>query len=308
MVTFYILRRDNFRLSKINRNLFGLFIIIVMILTAVILNNKEIIVPEMAALTVGTLVYQNGNWIYDPVRVCIAPSLSAVAGFIVNQFQIIYVAKILLVLILVLILLRFIKSVLAPSFATGLLPIIIDSHELDFIWIVFILTFILAIFVWMQKKYKDSNVPLIMNFNGIGAFLLISIIWIILVMIFNKPHMAAIPPVLVVFYEVIQKDKYEFNTLWRHILALWLSASLGMITHSFIAYWIVVVIISLPLVFFLLKILNIKLPASYAFPLLALVLPKDMFVILPISSLLASTYFLGSVWLYKNIFIKYSIK
>ncbi|GAA6237115.1 hypothetical protein [Apilactobacillus micheneri] len=291
-------------MSKINRNLFGLFIIIVMIIIAVILNNKEIIVPEMAALTVGTLVYQNSNWIYDPVRVCIAPSLSAIAGFIVNQFHIIYVEKILLVLVLVLLLLKFIKSVLAPSFATGLLPIIIDSHELDFIWIVFILAFILAIFVWLQKKYKDSNVPLIMNFSGIGAFLLISIIWIILVIIFNKPHMAAIPPVLVVFYEVIQKDKYEFNTLWRHILALWLSASLGMIIHTFIYSWIVVILISLPMVFAILKILHIKLPASYAFPLLALVLPKDMFVILPISSLLASTYFLGSVWLYKNIFIK----
>ncbi|WP_140935567.1 hypothetical protein [Apilactobacillus timberlakei] len=275
-----------------------------MVFTAMILNNKEIIVPEMAALTVGTLVYQNSNWIYDPVRVCIAPSLSAVAGFMVNQFQIIYVAKILLVLILVLILLKFIKSVLAPSFATGLLPIIIDSHELDFIWIVFILTFILAILVWLQNKYKDSNIPSIMNFNGIGAFLLISIIWIILVIIFNKPHMAAIPPILVVFYEVIQKDKYEFSTLWRQILALWLSASLGMIIHNLIASWMIVLLISLPLVFVFLKMLNIKLPASYAFPLLALVLPRDMFVILPISSLLAATYFLGSVWLYKNIFIK----
>lgn len=289
---------------SLKRNLFGLFIILVMIITAVLLNNKEIIVPEMAALTVGTLIYQNSNWIYNPVKVCIAPSLSAIAGFIVNQFHIAYVEKIFLVLVLVLLLLKFIQSVLAPSFATGLLPIIIDSHELDFIWIVFILTFILAIFVWLQKKYKDSNVPLTMNFNGIGTFLLISIIWIILVMIFNKPHMAAIPPVLVVFYEVIQKDKYEFNTLWRQILALWLSASLGMITHSFIASWIIVVIISLPLVFVLLKTLNIKLPASYAFPLLALILPKDMFMILPISSLLSTTYFLGSVWLYKNIFIK----
>ena len=113
--------------------------------------------------------------------------------------------------------------------------------------------------------------------------------------------MAAIPPVMVVFFEVMQKPNYHWRMAAKHFIALVGAASIGVFVHTFIASWIISALIAMPLVFILLQILRIKLPAAFAFPLLALVLPKSMFHMLPITAILASTFFLGSIVVLKKI-------
>jgi hypothetical protein len=82
--------------------LIGFTFILFMVASATILNDMEIILPEIGALTAGTWIYQNGGWINQPFKIFLAPSGTAIIGFLVNMLSISYAQKVLLGLLLML--------------------------------------------------------------------------------------------------------------------------------------------------------------------------------------------------------------
>ncbi|WP_334333238.1 hypothetical protein [Companilactobacillus sp. HBUAS59544] len=281
--------------------LIGFLLIIFMVASATFLNDLEIILPEIGALTAGTWIYQNGGWINQPSKIFFAPSGTAIIGFLINQLSISYAQKVLLGLILMLLLLKVLKSNLAPSFATGLLPIIINATHWSFIVAILLFTLILTCGVFIQGNYKQTDPSIAIKKHHMALFSIMAIIWVSGVWFFGFSQMAAIPPVMVVFFEVLQKPSYSWQIGIKHFIALVGAASIGFLVHSVIASWLITTIIALPLVFLLLQLLKIKLPAAFAFPLLALVLPAKMFSMLPITAAIAALFFLGSVVIIKNI-------
>lgn len=281
--------------------LIGFLLIIFMVASATFLNDMEIILPEIGALTAGTWIYQNDGWIHQPLKIFLAPSGTAIIGFLINQLSISYAEKVLLGLLLMLMLLRILNSNLAPSFATGLLPIIINATHWSFIVAIICFTLILMVGVFFQRQYKQTTPNTTIKKRHMLIFTIMAIIWVGAVWFFGFSQMAAIPPVMVVFFEVLQKPKYHWTMALKHCLALVGAATIGVLVHTLVASWLLSTIIALPLVFLLLQLLKIKLPAAYAFPLLALVLPTKMFHMLPITAILATTFFLGSMVLLKKI-------
>ena len=280
--------------------LIGFVLIIFMVSCATFFNDFEIILPEIGALTAGTWIYQNNGWINQPRKIFLAPSGTAIIGFLINKLPINYAIKVLLGLILMLFFLRVMKSNLAPSFATGLLPIIIDARHWSFILAILFFTAILMLGVFLQKQYlRTIPSPKIQNQHMV-IFIILAIVWVGAVWLSGFPQMAAIPPVMVVFFEVLQKPNYSWQMASKHFIALVGAATLGVLVHLLLASWLLSTIVSLPLVFLLLQALRIKLPAAYAFPLLALVLPSNMFHMLPITAIFATTFFLGSIVILKK--------
>src|SRR5690625_2039640 len=125
--------------------------IIAMITASVILDNHQIILPELAAMAIAMWVYRESGWIRQPSKILFAPSVTAVIGFMVNLLPILYVGKVSLALVLSMLLLHLINSNLAPSIATGLLPVVIDVDGWSFIISTFILTFILMLGVLLFR-------------------------------------------------------------------------------------------------------------------------------------------------------------
>ncbi|WP_119326410.1 hypothetical protein [Companilactobacillus musae] len=280
--------------------LLGFIFIIFMVASATILNDMEIILPEIGALTAGTWIYQNGGWINQPFKIFLAPSGTAIIGFLVNKLNISYAEKVLLGLLLMLVLLRLLHSNLAPSFATGLLPIIINATHWSFIVAILFFTLILMCGVYLQGSYHQTSPSSIIQKHHMIIFTIMAIVWVGAVWFFGFSQMAAIPPVMVVFFEVLQKPQYSWQMASKHFIALVGAASIGVAVHLIFSSWLISAIISLPLVFVLLQLLKIKLPAAFAFPLLALVLPINMFHMLPITAILATTFFLGTIVLLKK--------
>lgn len=290
------------RLSNTEKRnyLIGFSLIIFMVAIATLLNDFEIILPEIGALTAGTWIYQNDGWINQPLKIFLAPSGTAIIGFLINQLNISYAQKVLLGLLLMLILLKILKSNLAPSFATGLLPIIINATHWSFIVAILLFTSILMAGVVIQGNYKQTEPSDSIKKQHMLIFTVMAIVWVGAVWFFGFSQMAAIPPVMVVFFEVLQKPDYNWRMASKHFIALVGAATIGVLVHLLIASWLLSAIISLPLVFVLLQVLKIKLPAAFAFPLLALVLPINMFRMLPITAIIATTFFLGSMVLLKK--------
>lgn len=278
--------------------LIGFGLILIMVAVATYQNDAEIILPEIAALTAGLWIYHEPSWVANPLKIFVIPSTTAIIGFGINLLPWHYPTKILLLLALMVLLLSLARSTLAPAFATGLLPIIVNARHYSFIMAILVFTLILMLGVQLsQRTQKPSRTPAI-NYRVMLIFLCFAIGWVGLVSLAGKPQMAAIPPVFVVFFEVLQKPRYAGKMALKQIIALTGSATIGVLFYTLIDSRLLVTLIALPLVFLLLKALQVQIPAAYAFPLLALILPTPMFHTLPWASLLATSYFFGGAYLY----------
>lgn len=287
-----------FKRHEIFHYLMGFALVLIMVASATWLHDSEIILPEVGALTAGTWIYQNSGWIHSPFKIFLAPSGTALIGFLANQLAWPYAAKVLVGLLVMLVWLRLVHSTLAPSFATGLLPLIVNATHWSFMIAICLFTGILMLGAYGQRQFKRTQAPTPVTLKQMGAFSGLVTLWIGGVWAVGLPQMAAVPPVLVVFFEVLQRPSYEKGLAGRHFLALVGAASLGVGVHLLIGSWLLVTVITLPLVFLWLAVLRLKLPAAYAFPLLALVLPPEMFQLLPVTATLAAGFFLGAVvWL-----------
>lgn len=264
------------------------------------LHDSEIILPEVGALTAGTWIYQNPGWIHQPFKIFLAPSGTALIGFLANQLAWPYAAKAFVGVLVMLGWLRVVHSTLAPSFATGLLPLIVNATHWSFMLAICVLTGCLMVGTYLQRQYPTTAAPRATTLTQMGWFAGLVAVWVGTVAVVGLPQMAAVPPVLVVFFEVLQRPTYAGTMAVRHWLALVGAASLGMGVHLLVASWLLSTVITLPLVYGLLAGLRLKLPAAYAFPLLALVLPVEMFRLLPVTAALAASFFLGAVVILKR--------
>lgn len=274
--------------------------ILLMVNTSAILNDQEVILPEVAAMAIAMWVYREAGWIRQPLKIFFAPSLTATIGYAINQLPIAYVGKIILTLVLIMLLLRIIQSNLAPSIATGLLPLVIDATEWTFIIAVFIFTLILMLGVLVFRLNRELEKKAPIQYKYMLIFIFLNIVWIGLVTAVGYTQLAVIPPILVVVYEVLQKPMYNGKMAFKQGLLLNISAVVGTFLYLTINSWILFTILAMLLMLVSLYISGIRMPAVYAFPLLTLVLPANIVARLPIGTMFATLFFFGSVFLIKK--------
>lgn len=90
-----------------------------MVTAGVLLNDPEVILPEIAAMAIALWAYRESGWLRQPEKIFVAPSITALIGFAVNQMDLAYIGKVSVTLVLMMLFLRVIQSNLAPSIATG---------------------------------------------------------------------------------------------------------------------------------------------------------------------------------------------
>jgi hypothetical protein len=66
-----------------------------MVTVSVMLKDHEVILPEMAAMAIVIWVYREAGWIRQPSKIFLAPSITTVIGFVVNQLPITYVGNVI---------------------------------------------------------------------------------------------------------------------------------------------------------------------------------------------------------------------
>ncbi|QWG27709.1 hypothetical protein EXW58_08880 [Bacillus mycoides] len=278
----------------------AILFILAMVAAGVLLDDPEVILPEIAAMAIALWAYREPGWLRQPEKIFIAPSITAVIGFAVNQMDISYIGKVSLTLILMMLFLRVIQSNLAPSIATGLLPLVTNATEWSFVISVFILTFILMLGVLIFKLNNGLKRKVKIQYKYMVVFLILNFVWISLCWITGYEQLAVIPPILVVVYESLQKPMYNEKMACKQILVLTTSATVGTLLYFAIDSWMLVTLLNMILMLILLKIVGIRIPAAYAFPLLPLVFPDEMIKMLPVGSFIAGVFLFGAVLLYKK--------
>ncbi|UVI28418.1 hypothetical protein [Paenibacillus spongiae] len=274
--------------------------IVGMTTASVLFKDNEIILPEIAAMAIAMWAYREAGWIRRPSMITIAPTLTALSGFLINQLPIAYIGKVLLALIIMMLILRILRSNLAPSIATGLLPLVINTSHWSFVLIVLILTLILMLGVVAFSLNKGLERTVKIPYKYMLVFLALTFIWVGVCWLAGYPQFSVIPPILVVVYESLHKPMYNGKMAFKQGLVLTLSATIGTLLYFSMDSWILITLLDMLLMLGLSLLVGIRIPAIYAFPLLPFIFPEEIARNLPLGSLVTCLFLFTSVLLYKK--------
>ncbi|MCR4029631.1 MULTISPECIES: HPP family protein [Flavobacterium] len=281
----------------------GLILILLMVLTAEFFKDKEIILPELAALSIGCFFYNLQEWRSKPWDLFVLPAATAFIGFFINILPIPISLKLVFCVGAVLTIMFLFKNILPPALATGLLPIITNCHTWLFLASIILFTLLLALSISVSKKqisettehhnFKEKKIEIIL-------FLMIVSLWFYFCISTNQLGMAAIPPVIVVALESVLKKKYSFKILSKQIFTLTTAGLIGSIILLFIENKVLAAFIAILMISGLLRMIKFRLPPAYAIALLPMVLHELSPANFMFNILIMSTSVLGVIFLLKN--------
>ncbi len=277
--------------------IFAFTFILVMILSAILLKDKEIILPEIAALTVGIIIFRENKWIQRPFHIFLLPTITAILGFGINFLPLQLSLKLILVLIAMLLTLRLFKSQLAPALATGLLPIVTNAHSPLFLIAILVFVFLLYLSIKLFRiKPTENSVPI--NYIGHNRWLIgICLTWFLVCYLTGYIYFSAIPPVIVISFETLNNPALKLYVRLKRILVMFLASLIGCLTIKYLDNLLIAGLIDLTLVAILLKLLDLRLPPAFAMVILPMILPEKSLFYLPIATLVMSIFFMLTIYI-----------
>lgn len=289
------------------KSVLGYALIFIMIGTSLMLNNKEIILPEMAALAMGCLVYEHPAWLAKPFHIFLLPSITAIGGFLINQTALPLPAKLILAIAFVLLTLLTFKSSLAPALATGLLPVITNVTSVYFIYAILALTLLLVAFMYIEHKVPQMPASIKRKPKDSILYLSFISVWILLCAQNKWMYIAAIPPVLVVGFESIHIPEYPFTMFYKQVITLFLAATIGITGLYFFGNLLLAALFDIIAVTLMLRMVKFKLVPAYAMSLLPMVLHNPSYRYFYWQVLVMAIVVLGTIYGYKNLRFKNSL-
>ncbi|WP_313576020.1 hypothetical protein [Brevundimonas sp.] len=261
--------------------------IIAMTAVAQLLNDREIILPEIAAMAVALWAWRDQAWMRRPEAIFLWPSLTALGGFAVNLLAVPFTAKLAILLVGMLGLFLIFRYSLPPALATGFLPIVTNAVELSFLISISVTTLVLMLGVIMFRLRTPAERSAPLNRSAMTAYLLISGAGIVLAAVAGYPQLGLIPPVTVVVYESLHMKMYSARMALKQTAVLTLSAVIGAVLFQALHSWPLIAALDMAAVFLLLRLFKMRMPAAYAFPLLPFVFPPEVAPLLPAAALAA---------------------
>lgn len=271
-----------------------------MVALAFAFQDHEIILPEMAALAIGLWVYQDKQWLNQPDKIFLLPSLTATAGYFINLTAMPYALKLVCVLLAMVAIMGAFRYMLGPALATGFLPIVTNATGLPFLVSIYGLSLILMAGVFAFKLNHGIERKANFDPRKVATYAAITLVGIGLAWVLNAAAMAVIPPITVVVYESLNMKMYPLKMCLKQVVVLTFSIALAVLLHQFIDQWLVLSVLYMALAFGLLKLFGMRIPAVYAFPLLVYVFPQDRLLHLPLASLIALVLSLACVYAYHH--------
>ncbi len=247
------------------------FVVLAMLFIAMVFAAKVIIFPEIAALAVGSLVYNEERWVASRLFFWLLPSLSALLGVLINYTNFPLFIKELVALFLVLLLLQVFRSQVAPSISAAILPIVLGVHSWLFVLSVTVLTITVTGLHKATKSVSSNKSMGLRDRKSLIEYCLIASLWIVVTYVLPF-HLKVIPPLLVVFYEMIPKrDRPKKDFIGRGVFLI-VVAILGVLVAGLFGQDLVLIgLVDVLLVALLAKRMALRLPPAFAIALLPIV-------------------------------------
>lgn len=223
-------------------NVAALIVVIIMIAASELLNEKEIIFPEITAIAVGILIAPRRSWQTNKLRILMLITTCSVMGILIVRFL---PVSILMQLILAFatgqLVYLYSKTTFAPLMSAVALPVLIQTKSLIYPASAIILTaMILLVLTLLEKSgVKEAEEYTPVPFPE-KADLLDMLLRIILMAAFSAAVLkfgftfAVAPPILVAFTEFSKKGNPAIKKPVKIVLLVTLCAAAGAVCRSLI--------------------------------------------------------------------------
>lgn len=280
---------------RIERYLFGILMAFVMVFIAEISGEKEIIFPEICALTIGAWVSEQQPWKTNKRRIFLLMSIASLFGvLIVRYLSIPLVFQVCICFGFTGFILTLFRTNFVPIISACILPVYLGTKSWIYPISVMVMALIIIIAQWLMEKFhlRPAN-----NFKPCRFRIKKQIIkWSKLLLVFGlislipfKTHQIYFlaPPLIVMFTELSNPQSPARKKPW-YIIGL---MTFGAFTGCFLRY-ILNVQLGLPLyvstaiaciiLFIALNKVKINFPPAGAILLIPMILNKNLLLLFPV--------------------------
>lgn len=293
---------DTLRTVRIERYIFAVLMAFVMVFVAELSGEKEIIFPEICALTVGAWISEQQPWITNKRRIFILMSLASLFGVLVVRYVPTYlIIKVCLCFAFTGFILTLFKTNFIPIISACILPVYLGTKSWVYPISVTFMALIIILAQWLMEKYHIRPVN---KFSPIDYDIKSQIIkWSKLLLVFAlialipfKTHQIYFlaPPLIVMFTELSEpqsparkKPHYIvglmfFASLTGCLLKLVLNIYMGLPLYVCTALACVILFIGLSKI-------KINFPPAGAILLIPMILDKELLPLFPFEVLIGAS-------------------
>lgn len=293
---------DTLRTVRIERYIFAVLMAFVMVFVAELSGEKEIIFPEICALTVGAWISEQQPWITNKRRIFILMSLASLFGVLVVRYVPTYlIIKVCLCFAFTGFILTLFKTNFIPIISACILPVYLGTKSWVYPLSVTFMALIIILAQWLMEKYHIRPVN---KFSPIDYDIKSQIIkWSKLLLVFAlialipfKTHQIYFlaPPLIVMFTELSEpqsparkKPHYIvglmfFASLTGCLLKLVLNIYMGLPLYICTALACVILFIGLSKI-------KINFPPAGAILLIPMILDKELLPLFPFEVLIGAS-------------------
>ena len=297
--------------ARRKRYFYALLMILLMIGAAELLMEREIIFPEMAALTIGMWIVDKRVWRVSRIGVVVLMTLGAIAGgCIVRYSPFPLLANLMFAFAFAAICLTLSRATLVPQISACMLPVLLETES----WVYPVAVFIMSVIVvggqWgmerMGLREKITYTSVSVNWREAlvrWAFLLMTVAAVVLLAVYTENLYFILPPLIVTYVEFANSKAGFRNRPVQVLLVLFTAAVVGVffqvVGHGYLHLPEVVVVFPIFIcMFFLFEFLEKFFAPAGAVALIPMIVPEGGLFWLPLQVLVGATLFigLGMIW------------
>ncbi len=276
------------RRNQVICNLTAGLIIFGMMTAALLLDQKEIIFPEIAALVTGALIAEQQVWEVSRVKFVGLMTSSALIGYMVSAFlPIPMLLKIFICFAFAAVSLTTMKCTLVPMISACILPLLMNTDSIIYPISVFVLAVIIAASQWILEKAgvrkPRRHVPVELNvsdefirWTGLAACLMLYSIYPVL----SGNYLFIAPPLIVMFVEMMPSSNKlrgkEFKIFAVTVLCAVIGSECRLILTEYLGLSMIISsAVTIILVLLLLNVSKVYFPPSAALAFLPFIVNRN---------------------------------
>ncbi|MCM3626495.1 hypothetical protein M3194_03820 [Paenibacillus glycanilyticus] len=251
-------------------------LVILMLIGSVVLEQKDILFPEIAGMAMGVMVFPVPHWIRNPVHLWLSPTLAAFIGTFMNALSLPPLMKIWLGLVVVVLLMHIFRVHFGPTIPAALLPIFLglDNYVFAISTAVFTFVIMLAAFKGRDPKKFSGGTQ---KFRKVTDTVIITVIlglWIGLAIAADAVFLI-IPPVFALIFEVFHMETFTWNMIPRRLTVLTITGILSVgVYHLLDGSIIGIGVINVLITIILCKLFKMPIPVAFGVSLMPLIVPE----------------------------------
>lgn len=280
-----------------------LFVVSLMVLTAALVGEKEVIFPEVGAISAGMFLTPHRSWMTDNRKIFAYLLICGIGGMlIVRFFPLPFIIQLILSYTIALLIQSVSGTSFMPMISAMVLPVLLQTKSL---WYIFSLVVFSALIIFIRMileksgiKRADEYIPVDRKISpGLMAFRIIAAGIMICAAVWTGFRFLAAPPLLVAFTELsAHQNKVIRLHPYRIIILMALSSASGSyvrLAFSGLPEIFMVISVLLSSVMFLIIFENMgpMVPPAGAVMLLSYLIPEKDLIIYPLQILAGISFF-----------------